>query len=99
MQIDKKRGPIANPETWQHLVKELGKQKTAHESVLPELGTRRERMAWCYGIQERILLLQGEGTPLFASKFFDFVVCVSNVEVSGDLDKIGLGGVVSTETR
>lgn len=56
-------------------------------------------MAWCYGIQKRILLLQGEGTPLFASKFFDFVVCVSNVEVSGDLDKIGLGGVVSTETR
>lgn len=79
--------------------KELGKQKTAHESVWKELGARRDRMAWCHGIQERILLPQGKGTSLYASRFFDFAVCVSNVEVNDDLDKIGLGGVVSTETQ
>lgn len=40
--------------------KELGKQKTAHESVWEELGARRDRMAWCHVIQERILLPHGK---------------------------------------
>lgn len=38
-------------------------------------------------------------TSLYASRWLDTLVHFSSLEVNGDLDKIDLDGVVSTETR
>lgn len=49
--------------------------------------------------RERTSGKQEWATSLYASRWFAIVVHFSSLEVNGDLDKIDLGGVVSTENR